>query len=253
MIEKTIEQLASKNGKNSMQIMSDFLDYFIHGFNPSDGPMTDWKYGEQSNKLFYDCCIEIVQEYEAGIKKHGWCDPLGDLFMSIMGKKDTSRNGVFFTPEGICELMTSITLEGAADAKELPKQNCGAFGNRIVVNDCSVGSGRNLLSAASKFIGKPRAELPYFVGEDIDGMCCKMTAVNLMCHGLPGEVICHNTLTEPNTCKFGFIVNEGLFPISGGLPTIRRFTDPDRFVTLRARRRSTTHGLKTRGLFSSPS
>lgn len=58
---------------------------------------------------------------------------------------------------------------------------------------------------------------------------------NLMMHGLPGEVICHDTLSEPDTCKFFYVVNEGLFPLPGGLPTIRKLTDPARPITLRVR------------------
>lgn len=234
MIEKTIRQIAANEGKNLMQVFNDFIDYIIHGHNPSGGPMTGWVYRQASNKLFFDCYAGLIQEYRHRIAKDGWCDPLGDLFMQLLGKKSAQYNGVFFTPEGICELIAQATVS-VKDLEKSEKKKCGAFGFRNTVSDPSCGSGRNLLAVASKFMDKPRKELPFFVGEDIDATCCGMTAVNLMMHGLPGEVICHDTLTEPDTCKFFYVVNEGMFPLPGGLPTIRKLTDPARSITLRAR------------------
>lgn len=238
MIASIVERIAGRCGRNSLMVFSDFLDYFIHGFNPSGEPMKKWDYDHGSNKMFYDCCMELTGEYGKGVATKGWCDPLGDLFMQLMGKSDTQRNGVFFTPEGICKLMAQISVDGK-DLAESERTDCGAFGFRTMVSDPTCGSGRNLLAVASKFADRPRAELPFFVGEDVDGVCCKMAAVNLMCHGLPGEVICHNTLSEPDSCKFGLVVNEGMFPFAGGLPTIRVFSDPMRFVTLRRAKRPT--------------
>ena len=59
-------------------------------------------------------------------------------------------------------------------------------------------------------------------GEDIDSLCVRMSAVNIAVHGGFGEVVCHDSLCEPGDIKFGYIINEGLYPFPGGLPTIRR-------------------------------
>ena len=48
------------------------------------------------------------------------------------------------------------------------------------------------------------------VGEDIDGICCKMAAVNLAVHGCFGEVIRHDSIGEQNALRYGYIVNETL-------------------------------------------
>lgn len=233
MLKDTLITIASKVGKNTSTIFSEFLDYTIAQFNPSGEPLSTWPYAgnDEVNRLFFMGVLNLMREYNEGITRHGWCDPLGETFMSLLGKYDTQRNGVFFTPVDVSNLMAQLTDK--SDSSSLT--NCGAFGQRQLCGDPTCGSGRNLLSYAAKYANKPRADLPYFIGEDVDEACVKMTAINLMAHGLPGEVICHNTLSEPDSLSIGYIINEGLFPFTGGLPSIRRFTDPNRFVLFRAR------------------
>jgi hypothetical protein len=71
---------------------------------------------------------------------------------------------------------------------------------------------------------------PYLSGEDIDSTCCKMSAVNMAVHGCFGEVVCHNTLCEPDIVRAGYIINETMYPIPTPVPSIRRCTDPRAFV-----------------------
>lgn len=232
---KEIMKLSGETGKDPATIFKDLLRYTV-GFFTADGSeetVASWAYSKEDNRKFLGLMRQVMQEYDSGIRSHGWADPWGECYEALASKTKASSFGQFFTPRGMCDFVSEIV---AADASKLPgKNDCGAFGRRVVVSDPSCGSGRNLLAVASRFTGRPRKDLPFFVGEDIDETCCAMTAANLMAHGLPGEVICHNTLSEPSGCKFGYVINEGMYPLPGGIPTIRRFSDPSRFVTLRGR------------------
>jgi hypothetical protein len=57
-----------------------------------------------------------------------------------------------------------------------------------------------------------------------------MSAVNLAMHGCFGEIVCHNTLSEPDVVRAGYIINETMYPIPTPVPSIRRCTDPHAFV-----------------------
>ena len=149
----------------------------------------------------------------------------GDLFMELTPKG--GARGQFFTPSEICNLMA----ESQVDTSHEPDKVCGAFGKRVLVGDPAAGSSRNLLAVHARY-ARDGKRAPYLVAEDIDLMCCKMSAINMMVHGCFGEVICHNTLTDPKGLLLGFLVNEGLYPMPG-MPTIRIKHDPEWFVSLR--------------------
>ena len=142
------------------------------------------------------------------------------------------------TAPSVCDVMCGVTARSVAGKS---KTSCGAFGKRIICNDPACGSSRNLIALASKYIDKPRKELPYFIGEDIDATCCKMSAINMCVHGIPGEVVCHDALAEPDTLRFGYVINETTYPIYTGVPSIRRFEDKRRFVLFNTRK-SEEHG-----------
>jgi len=106
-------------------------------------------------------------------------DILGDIFQGAITR---GQNQQFFTPSPICELMARLTDEAQADN--------GNDGERESVCDPSCGSGRILLAAAT--VNRNR----YFVGQDIDHRCAKITAINLALWNLYGKVIWGNTLTD---------------------------------------------------------
>lgn len=224
MIDKLILELADKNRKNSMDVFGDLLDYIINGFDPMGTGIKDWPYDKDSNVLFYDAFTELTGEYRDGIQKRGWTDPLGDTFMRLHSRADTSRKGAFFTPECLCTLMAdvSVDVEGKYE-----KHFCGTYGRRMIVNDPTAGSSRNLLAVKAKFADKPEPEQPYFIAEDIDPMCVKMSAINLCFHGCYGEAVCHDSLAEPDKCKFGYIINIGIR--YGQLPSIIYSSDNGMF------------------------
>jgi hypothetical protein len=77
------------------------------------------------------------------------------------------------------------------------------------------------------------ARRPYISCEDLDYNCVKMAAINMAAHGCFGEAICHDSLTEPDNVRLGYIVNESMWPFPTNLPSIRKEMNPMRFVATR--------------------
>jgi type I restriction enzyme M protein len=142
----------------------------------------------------------------------GWCDPFGDIFMQYLANKDL--RGQCFTPDGVANLCARI-LDTFVGIKQ-------------VINDPACGSGRMLLAAAK--LAEKRGEHIYVIGEDIDSVCVKQTAINLALHGIYGEVVCHDTLKDPDGIRFGYIVNELIYPDRLGRPSLRFSKDAGDFV-----------------------
>ena len=226
-LSQEMEKFGYRYGIGMAETLSALLDYIIGCMDPEGKPVEGWRYNKEQNQCFYTMMSVYFNIMQDALVHDGWHDAFGDLFMEWAGSKNTL--GQCFTPACICDMMADCTF---GDTKpDVPQVNCNGFGRRITVSDCACGSGRLLLAAASK-LERMGAEKPYLIGEDIDAMCCKQTAINMMIHGCYGEVICHDTLCEPGEARFGYIVNEGLYPFPA-LPTIRRFTDPNVFIGCR--------------------
>lgn len=226
-LSQEMEKFGYRYGIGMAETLSALLDYIIGFMNPDGKPVEGWRYNKEQNQCFYTMMSVYFNIMQDALVHDGWHDAFGDLFMEWAGSKNAL--GQCFTPACICDMMADCTF---GDTKpDVPQVNCNGFGRRITVSDCACGSGRLLLAAASK-LERIGAEKPYLIGEDIDAMCCKQTAINMMIHGCYGEVICHDTLCEPGEARFGYIVNEGLYPFPA-LPTIRRFTDSNVFVGCR--------------------
>ena len=226
-LSQEMEKFGYRYGIGMAETLSALLDYIIGFMDPEGKPVEGWRYNKEQNQCFYTMMTVYFNIMQDALVHDGWHDAFGDLFMEWAGSKNAL--GQCFTPACICDMMADCTF---GDTKpDVPQVNCNGFGRRITVSDCACGSGRLLLAAASK-LERMGAEKPYLIGEDIDAMCCKQTAINMMIHGCYGEVICHDTLCEPGEARFGYIVNEGLYPFPA-LPTIRRFTDPNVFIGCR--------------------
>lgn len=223
---KLIQSFAVKNGKDTKQVLSDLLQFIIGNFNPKPEPNPLWPYTKEQNAEFHDMMLAYISLMQEKLKSKEWYDAWGDIFMELTPRG--GARGQFFTPVDICDLMVETTVNTSAE----PTSICGGFGKRVTINDPAAGSARNLLAAHARFI-RDGARKPYLVAEDLDIDCCRMSAVNMMFHGCFGEVICHNTLAEPKELRLGYIINEGLYPIPGGLPTIRPSHDKRDFITLR--------------------
>ena len=221
-----IQSFAYHNGKDTKQVLYDLLTYIIGYFNPEPEPNPHWRYTQEQNMEFYHMLQDYLRVMREQIERHEWYDAWGDLFMELTPKG--GARGQFFTPANICDLLAESTVNTA----EEPTKLCGAFGRRVLIGDPAAGSSRCLLAADARYV-RDKVRRPYLVAEDVDLMCCKMSAVNMMVHGCFGEVICHNTLTDPKGLLVGYIVNEGLYPMQPGFPTIRVKKEPEWFVLLR--------------------
>lgn len=101
----------------------------------------------------------------------GLVDVLGEYFMQEISH---GRNGQFFSPQNICDMLTGIIR---------------ANGPGFRVADPVCGSGRMLLAAAKLSRGL------LFYGADKDLVCVHMAVINLCLNGLFGEIAWMDTLT----------------------------------------------------------
>ena len=134
----------------------------------------------------------------------GLKDGFGDFYMEYLSY---GRNGQFFTPEPICEMMARIL-------------NPAGFGEKVA--DCCCGSGRMLLATA-----RLNRNLLLF-GADIDRTCAMMCLINLCLNGLLGEVCWMDTLM--NRFYAGWRIE--LHP-EKGVPYIREITESESYMVLR--------------------
>lgn len=182
-IDSLLSKLAYKHGIRD--VFNDLLDFAImplvyqdHG-NLSKNPLS--KYSPDEQKLF----VEMLQVL--GDSMEDYNDGLGDLFMEYLS---FGKNGQFFTPQPICDLMAQLTYsENAHQEKE-----------RTSVADCACGSGRTLLAAAKMKRNQ------FFYGSDVDLTCVKMTVINLAYNSLVGEVHWMNALTLEHYGSFSINV-----------------------------------------------
>lgn len=124
--------------------------------------------------VFAKMMAELLILYNNALKDRTWIDPLGDYYELLAGRFKKSRLGQFFTPKDLCDLIAQMTL-GGADWD-------------TTVNDPCCGSGRFIL-AANRIVG----DITY-TAQDIDPICCKMTAINMALHHIRGNVLQMDTI-----------------------------------------------------------
>ena len=132
-------------------------------------------YSKEELNVFSQAFAALIVQMD----NHLFSDPFGDYFEEFLSN---SRNGQFFTPICVCDLMTQLTTA----IKPGEPRKCGD----MRVYDPACGSGRLLLSAAKQ------DRKQFFIGADISHTCCLMTLINLCLFGLNGEVLHMNTITN---------------------------------------------------------
>jgi type I restriction enzyme M protein len=132
------------------------------------------KYSRKELDIFCRLFAELTKIYAFHIDSNDWCDPLGEYYECLTGNYKKSNFGQYFTPKSICNLIAGITID---------PDNFG-----LKINEPCSGSGRMVLAANKMAKGN------YYVCEDLDPICCKMTAINLCFHEIRGEVHCHDSL-----------------------------------------------------------
>jgi type I restriction-modification system DNA methylase subunit len=112
-------------------------------------------------------------------------DFLGEVF--TVAELANSRNGQFFTPYHISELMAEVAME----EKGFPQ-------NRVCrINDPCCGAGGMLIAGAMvmKRLGFNYQQNALFIGEDIDARCARMAFIQLSLLAMPAIIVCGNTIT----------------------------------------------------------
>ncbi|WP_341221047.1 N-6 DNA methylase [Polaribacter atrinae] len=136
------------------------------------------KYTREELNTFAALMGELFIIYgEAKITRR-WSDPLGTYYECLASNTKKSSFGQFFTPKSICDMMANFVTD--------PKQ----FGKKI--NEPCSGSGRMILASNQITQGN------YFYAQDLDPICCKMTAINMAMHEIRGEVHNMDTLRMSN-------------------------------------------------------
>lgn len=189
------------------RVFNDLLDYIIMGYLVDDSMTWNKNYSKKEIKIFFDMYAEWIQIMgKQCIGPHDWFDFFGTYWEAeILTKLGKKGMGQFFTPPTVCDLMAQLLLMGK-------KQPVG-----LLLNDPSAGSGRCLLS---KHVLAPGN---YHIAQDLDNTCVKMCICNFLVHGVIGEVIWQNTLTQD---FYGaWRVNEGLDKIH--VPHIRQISEKE--------------------------
>lgn len=192
------------NRHHSWDIWRDFITLFACSLsNPLDKEHRDEretlylriikKYNKQEQEMFPELAAHTVMALEKNPEQ----DFLGSIFMSL--NLGNGKNGQFFTPYHVCELMAEITMD---DTVQKVEQD-----GYISINDPSCGAGATLIAginAARKKLEK--ANINYqnhllVVAQDIDGTVALMCYIQLSLLGVAGYVKIGNSMTEPITDK----------------------------------------------------
>jgi len=239
-LEKLLKTFCMKTGYSQDAVFEGLLDYMCSFLNPSftPEPLQGWKYTKQDNETFYEMMVLTCRITGEQIIKKGWYDPFGDLYMSIHSNGGGKEQ--YFTPPAVASATAAVNLAGLKE----PSGTRTPVGKRITISDPAGGSGRLALAAYCELLkvmqnewhwsaDKTEANRPFISVEDLDYNCVKMAALNICLHGAFGEAVCHDTLTEPDKVRMGFIVNESMWPFPTQVPSVRRESDPWRFVCTR--------------------
>ena len=171
-------------------IFQDFLDLSINAwsFNHQIDLATIRKrYTEKERHLFGQLIHETVHIQEKMIVSDTeFYDVFGTFYE--VHRLTNKYFAQFFTPLPVCLLIAQMT-----DTKQTD-----------TFNDPCSGSARFSLAANSVTPGMFHTLI------DIDYTCARMSALNLMYHGIHGIVICDNGLLAGNDFKGAFIVNRWL-------------------------------------------
>lgn len=173
-------------------VFDDFLSLNLQAWSrqgfPGLNDSCQKRYTPEERKQIGQMIRLHTKALQEGITTNGWFDALGTYYEAFASNWKKSQLGQFFTPEPICDLISHLMV---------PE------GDFHTIGEPSCGSGRNILSAHCQ---SPRN---FYHAQDIDPMCAKMCALNMLHHGCQGVVFCMDTLKN-NDFRFGFAVNVGV-------------------------------------------
>jgi hypothetical protein len=141
---------------------------------------------------------KVLNEYSMALAELIGCaalnfdDVLGSCFMRL--SLGNSKTGQYFTNSHITHFCAQMT--GFAPGRTPTPVD------PLRVADLSCGSGAMLLSAAASVPPEWLSQGMFFVlGVDIDKTCAMMAELNMMLHGIPGQIICGDGLAIGNSLK----------------------------------------------------
>ena len=180
-------------------VFSDMLTMIICGFSMKKQEelyfLTIKPYKKQEVLQFSEAFAALVIEMTGD--GTGMVDVLGEYFMEFLS---FGRNGQFFTPMHICDMMARIN-------------NPVHETHRVLDPTC--GSGRMLMAMAKL------NRYATFFGADLDMNCAKMTVVNMCLNCMYGEVACMDSLA--NRWHAGWKIEHTIY----GIPCIRKITQAE--------------------------
>lgn len=196
---KLFERLNNKWDNST--VFDDFLTicmcYFSAGEMKEEYQQVIKRYDKHEIEIFYEmlkCWLFTVRE-KIGDSDTACYDFFGNYYQVLASMSKQQRLGQFFTPESVTDMMAKMLM----GVQPQPEK-----GKWIIAGDPACGSGRAIVAMHVHL--KRNA---YYVAEDIDQICCKMTCLNMVIHGCVGEVVWHNSL-DPDSFYGGWQVNNTL-------------------------------------------
>lgn len=169
---------------NLSTVFNDFVSMTIYCYHQTNiqsrltikDPDNEKRYLEVSNRYEADELNDFAKAMglvQLQIYDAPYSDPLGEYYMQNISN---GKNGEYFTPEPVCEMMAQI--QGNKNSIHLKT----AF-------DPACGSGRTLLAFAKLNPDN------FFYGAELSNTCAKMAVINFFLNGLRGEVAWMNSLS----------------------------------------------------------
>jgi hypothetical protein len=201
--EQNMEQLARRHGVHS--VFSDFLTLLMCAFSlgqrEEEYLKTIRKYEKPEAYRISEALAALVVEMTGD--GTGMVDVLGAYFEQHLSY---GRNGQFFTPQNICDMMARL-------------MNPTTPLERIL--DPACGSGRMLMAMAKV------NRFATFYGADNDRNCAMMCAINMCLNGMYGEVAWMNSITNQ------FYAAWHIHPTAKGCPCITPISEQQSYIHLK--------------------
>ena len=204
---------AKEDGRPHEMALSDFCDYLldlfsVEAFMGDSRSYLKWQQQRlQAKPKLATLAMVWLNDVSQAMDRGQWLDVFGMLYEDMyLTAGKASKTGQFFTPQSVSNLMSSIIGSGKNEATSAKIEG-------TTVNDCAAGSGRLLLAhfiEASK-LGHSSGRLFHYIAQDSDPLVCKMCSLNMMVHGMNGQVICQDTLAM-STPSVEYFINEIRYP-----------------------------------------
>lgn len=208
-MRKALDRLGYLLHKDEIQAFDEFLEYGIaqHSHTIHKDLTSAPK---EVREAYFNVYSEWVKlQYRKIHTEHkGWFDAFGLYFEIHSSKWGRQKKGQFFTPEPICDFMARINV-----TEDMERQT---------IQDPTCGSGRLLLASHAC---NPKN---FQYGQDLDRTCCLMSALNMMIHGIQGEVV-HGDALNPDSFFSGWAINPNIKQLQG-IPHIENLEKENSFI-----------------------